>query len=470
MTPRILVLCCALFALLGCAHSGARPGLSHLYDRAAQDHGPERNPVVVVPGILGSRLKDYPSGRLVWGAFEGDAAKPGDPAGARLFALPMREGATLAELTDEVYPDGVLDRFRVRFLGLPMVLEAYLGVLKTLGVGGYRDEDVKFPGVDYGDDHFTCFQFPYDWRRDLSENAARFHDFLEEKRAYVEEEYRTRFGIADPEVKFDVVAHSMGGLLTRYYLRYGAEPLPDDGSVPAPTWAGADMIERVVLVGTPNGGSLEALFNLVHGRKLGPLLPTYDAALIGTFPAVYQNLPRDRHGPLVDAADPSRRVGSLYDPELWERLEWGLADPDQDPVLQVLLPDVPDPAERRRIALDHLKKNLDRARQLHAALDQPALLPEGVVLKLTVGDAVDTDAVASVDLETGELRVLAREPGDGTVLRSSALLDERVGGEWSRTLVSPVSWDNVTFLFSDHLGMTQDPHFTDNVLFFLLEQ
>jgi hypothetical protein len=228
----------------------------------------------------------------------------------------------------------------------------------------------------------------------------------------------------------------MGGLLTRYYLRYGDTPLPADGTVPEPTWTGASNIEP---------------------------------AVVGTMPAVYQLLPRDRHGPLVAADDGDRRVGSLYDPDLWVRLGWGLADEDQDPVLQMLLPDVPVRAERRRIALDHLHKALARARQFARALDQPGTPPAHLKLKLVAGDAIPTDAVAAVDESTGELEVVQQAPGDGTVLRTSALLDERVGGEWQPRVVTPIRWADVSFLFRDHLGMTKDPYFADNVLFFLLE-
>jgi hypothetical protein len=55
------------------------------------------------------------------------------------------------------------------------------------------------------------------------------------------------------------------------------------------------------------------------------------------------------------------------------------------------------------------------------------------------------------------------------VLRSSALLDERVGQPWEPRLRSPIPWTQVHFLFTDHLGLTRDPAFTDNVLFLLLE-
>jgi hypothetical protein len=184
-------------------------------------------------------------------------------------------------------------------------------------------------------------------------------------------------------------------------------------------------------------------------------------------PAAYQLLPRARHGALVDAAD-SSAVDSLYDPSLWRQMEWGLADPDQDEVLQALLPDVEERTERRRIALDHLDKSLRRARQFTRALDRPAPRPDSLDLKLIAGDAEPTPARMRVDRSTGRLTPFSTAPGDGTVLRSSALMDERVGGDWAPTLVSPVDWSAVTFLFAEHVAMTSDPAFTDNLLYFLL--
>ncbi len=457
--------------LAGCVTTWHPPDLGELYDRAAQHHGPERNAIIVIPGLTGSTLVEEPGGRVVWGAFSGDYARPGRPADLRLLALPMRVGAPLGELRDEVVPHGVLDRVRVRVLGIPLVVRAYVQILASLGAGGYRDETLGLVGaVDYGTDHYTCFQFDYDWRRDNVENARRFARFLEEKRAYVREENRRRFG--EPgEARFDVVAHSMGAVLLRYYLRFGDADLPADGSTPPVTWAGADEVERAVLVGPPNAGSLAALLELVEGHDPGPFVPTYPPALIGTFPAAYQLLPRGRHGVLVEDGDRPRRVDDLFDPALWERMRWGLASPQEEPVLAALLPEVSDPAERRRIARDHLAKSLARARQLAAALDQPVPPPPPHLrLFLVAGDAVPTPRTAIADPATGSLRVADYGAGDGTVLRSSALLDEREGGRWRPDMRSPIPWGETLFLFTDHLGLTRDMVFTDNLLFWLLEE
>lgn len=453
----------------GCKSAVNGPNLGELYNRAASQHDELRNPVIVIPGILGSKLRDSSTGRVVWGAFSGGYADPGTADGARLVALPMLEGAPLRDLRDEVVPDGVLDRVKINVIGLPLELNAYLNILATLGVGGYRDELLGRAGaIDYGPAHFTCFQFDYDWRRDLVENAQRLHAFIEDRRAYIQAELSKRYGGRDRAVKFDIVAHSMGGLLARYYLQYGNADLPADGTLPPVTWMGASNVARVVMVGTPNAGSVKALLQLIEGATITPILPRYSGAVVGTMPSVYQLLPRTRHQTVVDASASARSI-DLLDPVVWERFGWGLASPRQNRVLMQLMPDVADSSVRRRIALDHQRKCLARAKQFHAALDVPAPPAPGLELFLFAGDSVPTDAIAHVNTRSGRIEKLTRAPGDGTVLRTSALMDERFGNEWSAGLLSPVRWTQVTFLFNDHLGLTKAPTFSDNVLFLLLE-
>jgi len=459
-----------LAVLLGCS-TGVTPlpDMGGIYNRAARWRDDLRNPVIVIPGVLGSKLVDPGSGRVVWGAFLGSYANPNRADGADLVALPMRPGAPLRALQDEVVSDGVLESVRVSLLGLPVEQQAYIGILRTLGVGGFRDEQLAQAGaIDYGTDHFTCFQFDYDWRRDNVENAHRLHAFILEKREYVKQELLKRYGIVRDDVRFDIVAHSMGGLLARYYLRYGTADLPEDGSLPPITWAGARHVERLVMVGTPNAGSVQSMQDLVEGTKLSFVLPRYPAPLIGTMPAIYQLLPRTRHLAVRDAAGTPLDV---FDPAVWDRYGWGLASEQALPVLTQLLPLVESDAERRRIAREHLAKSLERAQRFHAALDVPAAPPPTTVLHLFAGDAQPTPAVVQVE-DSGALRIAAHGPGDETVLRSSAVMDERVAlpdEEWTPGLVSPIAWRDVTFVFTNHLAMTRDPNFTDNVLYRLLD-
>jgi len=470
-TRALAFLAGSLLASFACATAGA-PDFSLLYTPAARHHGPDRNPIIAIPGILGSKLRDPTTGELAWGAFEGGAADPGKPAGARLIALPIDALRSLAELRDELTPSGVLDKLHIELAGIPLDIQAYAGILATLGAGGYRDESLGLAGeVDYGDDHFTCFQFDYDWRRDNVENARRLHAFIEEKRALIQREYAKRYGIQNADVKFDIAAHSMGGLLARYYLMYGAQDLPADGSLPQLTWEGAQRVERVILIGPPNAGSAEALVQLVDGRKIGPLLPYYSPTVLGTFPSIYQLLPRSRHAPALWDGDAAQPIADLLDPELWVRNNWGLADARRTDELAALLPGQRDAGERRATALAFQRLALARARTLQAALDRSdATPPAGLELLLVAGDATPTAAQVSVSRATGAVRVIRNAPGDGTVLRTSALLDERAGGAYRPGIESPLAFRQVLFLPDTHLGLTRSGVFRDNVLFWLLEQ
>ena len=466
-----VVIFLGLLVLSACASSQKTAHLDLIYEKSAKTDRPDRNPVIVIPGILGSRLKDQGTDTLVWGAFTSGSADPQDPAGARLISLPVEGNKELSELRDDVEPDGVLESIQVDILGIPIELQAYAGIMSTLGAGGYRDESLGLAGaVDYGDDHYTCFQYAFDWRRSNAENAAVLFNYIKQRRIEVQDAYKKNFDIDDVDVKFDIVAHSMGGLVTRYMLRYGDQKLPVDGSLPVLTWAGAEYVNKVILVGTPSGGSSDALVDLVEGRDIGrPFLPYYQPALMGTFVSVYELLPRVRHGHVFYDGDKSKPVEDLYDPALWRRMQWGLLDPRQDEVLKNLMPQVTDPKKRLETAGALLARILREAKSFTQALDVPARSPKGLDIILVAGDATPTKQDISVDSSTGSLSVVGFGDGDGTVLRTSVLMDEREGGEWQPYVQSPIDFQSVMFLPDDHLGLTKSVVFQDNVLFWLLE-
>ena len=456
--------------LAACTIGQKTADLNAIYQRSAQYNLPDRNPVIVIPGVLGSELVDDETGKTVWGAFRGTYADPRDEEDIQLIALPISAEVPFKELKDGVRSNGVLETLQVSLLGIPLNLRAYFGILTTLGAGGYADQSLGQTGIDYGDDHFTCFQFDYDWRRDNVENAARLKQFIDEKRAYIQAEYKERYGIENADVKFDIVAHSMGGLITRYFLRYGDAPLAEYDSVPEPTWAGVADVETVVLVGPPNGGATKTFEQLINGYDDGrPVLPLYPSYLMGTFPSVYQLLPRSRQNRIL--YDDEAPIEDIYDGELWARYGWGLSATDRKTTefIRNALPDVTDDASRREIASAYQTAALKRAKAFHQALDMPAQQPEGLNLFLVAGDATQTQQLVTVDRKTGEPRVTGYGPGDGTVPRYSALADERISGEWEPYLVLPINWSGVTFLSSSHLGLTSDPAFADNVLYKLLE-
>lgn len=471
----------------GCATVFEPTPIGSLYQEVAKTADIYSNPIIVIPGTIGSKLKDTRSGRTVWGAFEKNYANPETPDGARLIALPMKKGAKLNELRDDVIENGVLDRVKLSFFGVPLELRAYFNILSTLGAGGYRDSTLPYDqlpsrirdNIVWQRDHFTCFQFPYDWRRDNVENSKNLNDFIIKVRDEIVIPKLTEIS-ENPEVdkeirehiqkrlkngiKFDIVAHSMGGIVTRYFLRYGAQDLPEDGSLAEVNWAGADLVEKAILIGTPNAGSSDAFYKLVEGWDVGPFLPKYEAAILGTMPFAYQLLPRTRHKSVINEDGKSI---DIFDPQVWKNMQWGLADPDQEDVISNLLPETKDSGERRKIALDHLEKSLKRAKQFQEALDKRSEKPDHLKLYLVAGDSVPTESVIEVNTKNGKISVKNKAPGDGTLTRASALMDDRKGT--INKLKSPVNWDHVTFLFNDHLGLTKDSQFADNILYLLLE-
>lgn len=479
----------ALLLLTACGATGDRdPDLGALYLQAARYEGLERNPIVVIPGLLGSRLVDRDSGRVVWGAFDGNFADPRGAEGANLMALPMGMGIPLDQLRDGVVPDGALETLEVSIFGLPFQLDAYRSILMTLGAGGYIDKDLVqaargLAGAGdlgdedlWGNDHFTCFQFAYDWRRGIPENAQQLSIFLERRAVEVQAERAKRFGPAAGlvPVEFDLVCHSLGGLVARWYLRYG-EDTAATGQAGVP-WTGASRVDKCVLVATPNLGSSQALSDMVHGMNLGSFAADYSPAILGTLPTSYQLLPSGP-GTLVDAssgaasadATGEAKMADIFSPALWQELGWGLASKDAEPVLAQLLPEVEDPNERRAIALDHQRKCLEEARRVANALGMHAARPLDLDLILFAGDALETSAQAQF-LGRGDLWTRSSLPGDGTVTRASALGDQRTQDTWTPRLQSHIDWSQVTFLFRDHIGVVSDPAFVDNLLYQLLEQ
>lgn len=460
---RLFQISLTLITLSNCQQA-TEADLRDIYEDAAQRKDINRRAVIVIPGILGSRLINESDDQIVWGAFSHEAANPIYPDAARLIALPMQEGNQLKNLTDSVRPNGALDRFKVSlFPSFTIQPKAYFQILMVLGAGGFYDDSLS--DIDYGEEHYTCFQFSYDWRRSNAENAILLGQFIREKKAYIEAENVKNYGRRG-DVKFNIVAHSMGSLVARYYLRYGEQGMPSSGR-PSLNWAGAKEVDKLVMIAPPTSGSLGALEQLVAGFDLGPFAFSYPPAVLGTMPSIYELLPRARHRVLKDTLN-NIDLDPL-DPEVWLKNQWGLASLDDDEQLQALLPNTNSPEERSRIARDHLVKCLQNANNFQRALDTPATPPEDLRFILFAGDAVDTPVQA--EAWPKKIKLVDYAPGDDTVARYSALGDERFASRSSsEPFTSPVSWSQATFLFETHLGITRSRTFADNILFELLEK
>lgn len=457
--------------LAACASGLREPDLTLTYNKEAASQTPYRNPVIVIPGILGSKLKDIRNDQIVWGAFISGAADPQTDDGLRSITAPYIFPDGSKTNWSHVVPDGALREVRLQLLGIPLRVKAYAQIIEALGIGGYREKQLgSANNTLYDNTHYTAFQFDYDWRLSNAENAKKLYYFIQDVRNQTAQVYASRYGIEDADIKVDIVAHSMGGLIARYMLRYGEQGLPDDGREPLLDWSGSLGVERVIIIGTPNAGSVNALEELVQGKNFGwPFLPHYNQAVLGSFASLYQLLPRDRHNTIegINGED----IGSLYDIETWEQYQWGLLDPKMDKTYERLFPEIKTAEERRAVAKHTLAHHLEEARRFTKALDKPAAAPERLLFDLVLGDVDKTKRKVAYDPQKRSFKTLVEAPGDGTVPRYSALMDEREDGDvsqWTPRLRSPIAFDNVMILPYDHIGLTQSKVFIDNMLYWLL--
>jgi len=61
---------------LASAWGSEEPKLGEIYNRTAQYHGPGRNPIILIPGILGSTLEQKETHQIIWGGFQPQLREP----------------------------------------------------------------------------------------------------------------------------------------------------------------------------------------------------------------------------------------------------------------------------------------------------------------------------------------------------------------------------------------------------------
>ncbi|HKQ73204.1 MAG TPA: hypothetical protein VJ810_05710 [Blastocatellia bacterium] len=299
-------------ATLSCRRPALQPNLPQIYSQPAPALRSCKPPIIFIPGILGSRLVNHQTGETVWPDLRVDGEQ---------IALPI-SSPILALNTDGIVATEVMEEAKVSML-IPEI-SVYGPLLKALvDYGGYRR--ASFDAPPPGGDCDTLYVFPYDWRRDIVESARALGCRIEE--------LKRRLG--RPDLRFDIVAHSMGGLVARYYAMYGERDVLDF-SAARPDWSGARNLNRIVMMGTPNAGSMNALRVLLNGfsavsfgalpRKLRQNLPIARVSVHATFtsPSLYQLLPPQQHARFYDDAMSPLPV-ELYQVETWRYFKWSAA-------------------------------------------------------------------------------------------------------------------------------------------------
>ena len=196
--------------------------------------------VVILPGITGSVLQK--DGKDFWGA-----------SARAIFELIKSGGKNLQQLKLEgedskgdYYGDGIKANRLVGdaliIPGLIKILDGYSTTSKLI-----TDNFEVIEGNIYQDEEKPAnfFPFPYDWRRDNRINAEILKRLLSKKLQKWRESENS-------EAKVVLLAHSMGGLISRYYIE---------------VLGGWKDCRALFTFGTPYRGSLDAVNFIANGFK-----------------------------------------------------------------------------------------------------------------------------------------------------------------------------------------------------------
>ncbi|MCY1073623.1 lipase family alpha/beta hydrolase [Archangium lansingense] len=244
--------------------------------------------------------------------------------------------------------------------------------------------------MEFGRDHLPGFvPFSYDWRRDIRESAGALCARIEQLVAE-----------GGGKRKVNIVAHSMGGLVTLHCLLHGGA---QTGERP---WVGAEHVKRVVIIGTPFTGGPGIFDDLLVGTETLRNRALLAPEALFTFASAFQ-LVSARSDFFVDAGGGPVEVDAL-DPAVWLKQGWG---PFADSALRE------DEAYRAQLI-----RMLDAHRELHEALaPKPGLPAAPFETLVVVGTGRPT--VSGVRMVDGKLDLKhpPRADGDGSVLSSRAV-------------------------------------------------
>jgi pimeloyl-ACP methyl ester carboxylesterase len=444
-----------------------RPDLAHIFRPAKELTG--KSPIIVIPGMLGSRLVNKRTGEKVW-----PRAHPKEDE------LSLPTSTDLKKNRDDAVAVDVVETAK---LGFPIPeIKVYEELTDTLAMhAGYKRGDIDNPPP--GGHQDTFYLFAYDWRRDNVETAQLLAEKIE----------RLRQRLGRPDLRFNLIAHSMGGLVARYYMMYGGEDVLERAGAKV-TWAGAPSIDKLVLVGVPNEGTMESVRALVEGFPVAEsgllsLFGTVEAKTAFTMPAAFQLLPHRGSQEFYDGA--LRHLpADLYEVETWRRFRWSIFNPSYRATLTKRMQKAHGAgwqmhfdnllAEREA----YLKVALARARLFAEALD----VANPLKVFIFAGDCERTPRAAVIAEEGGQVRTIFRpgkvkikgtgvtraeveakllEPGDGRITRRSALAVGRGESINSRHDRSDLLF--TIFGCQIHSDLPNDATFQDNLLSIFLK-
>lgn len=233
----------------------------------------KERPVLVIPGIMGSKLCDQ-TNKVIWGdrysyTFE------------RINRLRLPSNPSQRDKT--IKSCGLIDAINI----IPLFWESdqYNVLISKLKQIGYASNEIII--------------FDYDWRLSNFENALNLKSFIESR--------------TSPDKKIDVIAHSMGGLIARIYIQ---------------KFNGNRFVNNFLLFGTPNLGSAKIFRRLRDGFDSWPdalsggLLEIQRTIL--SFPSTYQLMPTYKEccGFSVNLDPVRAEYVDILDVAVWDRFSW----------------------------------------------------------------------------------------------------------------------------------------------------
>jgi pimeloyl-ACP methyl ester carboxylesterase len=238
--------------------------------------------VIVVPGYYGTQLVQESDGSLVFITLS--QVLFGDQS----LTIPV-PGLGFQKTID-LQPDGIFETFRV----VPLVysIDVYGSLLDRLRASKPRGGEV--------------IPFTYDWRGDLMDAVRSFDGHIRKLRDQGKKD-------------ISVVAHSMGGLVVSYYLRYGTQNI--DTAVE--TWEGAEEFSRVVMAGVPFLGAMTSFRNMNFGATIGWNSSLLSHEAYASFPASYYLLPVAGSDELI-TQELKPLQGVIRNAGQWQQSAWGL--------------------------------------------------------------------------------------------------------------------------------------------------
>lgn len=226
-----------------------------------------RTPLILIPGLMGSRLFQGASGQEIelWADLGKLTSLFSFPH--PLMALELAEDGIAPAKDDPAYTSihtlagspGIVTRLKGNAWGLNVDEDFYATMVDHLLARGYVE-------------NVNLWLHPYDWRKDVRASADNLDLLIRD--------IHRQTGSA----QVDLLAHSLGGLVTRRYLADASR---------------AAGVRQAIILGTPFAGTPKAFYALIEGECLyklpgiGYCLPKKHVlhALVPNYASIYQIMP-----------------------------------------------------------------------------------------------------------------------------------------------------------------------------------